>query len=187
MSPTLSQVLAQGGQASTFGFFHLAAALAAVCIAAFSAVKGYEIYRRNRWLSTVVEDAPPLAERENKEEREKLNFLLDEMKREKERLAHQNVSLQGQLHGLEAQKQIEEVMRKSNVMLAKECEKLKAEKDVLTLKSVQSLIEIQVQPEIKESKPQTKKIKFTTKTNSRTKAAKKGGVRKPKRVSRKVK
>jgi len=182
MSPTLSQVLAQGGQASAFGFFHLVAALAAVCIAAFSAVKGYEVYRRNRWLPTVVEDVPPLLERENKAEREKLNFLLDELKCEKERLASHNVSLQSQVHGLEAQKQIEEVLRKSNNLLAKECEKLKAEKEVLTLKSVQSLIETTgITAAAKASKP-TVKIKI----KSRPKAVKKGGVRKPKRVSRKA-
>jgi len=168
MAPTLSQVVAAGASTSAFNYFYLFALAAAAGAAVFSAVKGLELYRRGRLMSAVVESAPSLAEMENQKKIEKLNFLLDEIKNEKERLANQNLQLQDKLSGSAIQKQMEEVLRKSNQALAKECERLKTEREELVLKANKPLLK--TSPSVK---PKAKTI------------VKKEVARKPKRVSKK--
>lgn len=102
MSLSLSQVLAQGGHPSSFNLMPMVAALAVVCVAVLSAAKGYEIYRRRRWVPTMVEEMPDLSEIEYKEKLEKLSFMVDELKREKKLLMDQNLDLQNQLRILES-------------------------------------------------------------------------------------
>jgi len=161
MSPTLSQVLSSGGHPSSFNLVYFATALAGVCAAVFSAAKGYELFRR-RWTSPVVEEVPDLSKVRNNEKLKEFSFLANELKHENKQLADRNLDLQKQLGSLDTQKQVENILRKSNVVLARECEKLKSEKEELMLKMTEPLLKVKRQP----------------------KAIKKGA-RKPKRVSRK--
>ena len=124
-----------------------------------SAARGDTVYRKKR-------EAPDLVGGENKAELEKLSFLIVELNHEKDGLAKQNHDLQNQVRSLENRKQIEDVLRKSNIALANECERLKSEKEELTLKLNKPLV----------------KIKAKT-----TKIAVKEVNRKPKRVSKKGK
>ena len=161
MSPTLSQVLASGGRPLSFNVMYFATALIAFCAAVFSVTKGYELFRR-RGTPIVVEKAPNLSEVGNNEKLEKFSFLVNELKHENNQLADRNLDMQNQLRGWETQKQVENVLRRSNVILAKECEKLKTEKEAWMLKMAEPLLK---------AKRQSKVIKK--------------GARKPKRVSRK--
>lgn len=137
MTPTLTQVLSQGGAASQFNLTFLAAGLAVFFVAAISIVKGREFLSR---------EAPCLAEIEAKEKLEKLSFLVDGLKAEKAKLAEQNTGLQNQLGGLndalKNEKQTSEIMEKSNFVLLKECNKLKSEKEGLVLDAHKPLIKI---------------------------------------------
>jgi hypothetical protein len=146
MTPTLNQVLASGGTSAYTGFLHFAAALAVVLVAVFSAAKGYTVYRRRRFLPAVMEPGLDLNEIENREKIEKFNFMMDELKRENEKMVLQNNELHNQMlnarRDYESRKQVEDILRKSNVALARECEKLRAEKEELTLKVSAPLIKI---------------------------------------------
>ena len=165
MAPSLSQVVASGGTAASLNLYYLLALMMAAGAAVFSVVKGLEVYRRGRLLSVVVDDTPSLMEIENRKKMEKLSFMVDELKREKELLSCQNVQLQGQASTTSVQKQMEEILRKSNEALAKQCQRLKSEKEELVLRSAKPLIK--------------------TKTTKKAKVNKKEVARKPRRVSKK--
>lgn len=86
MALSLTEVLATGQAPQLFTAGRLAAALAAVFIASLTAYKGMELFRR-RGLIDMAETTPNLAEIEMKEKIEKYCFMVDELRRDRERLA----------------------------------------------------------------------------------------------------
>jgi len=163
MAPTISQVLASGGATATLNYAYLAAFVVAAGAAVLTLVKGMDVYRKGRIISAVVEDKPSLMEIENQKKIEKLEFLLDTIKSEKDGLLSQNENFHKKIQQLQISQQKEEVLQKSNLILARECDKLKAEKEALVLETAKPLIRIP----------------------SSVKKMKKGVTRKPKRVSKK--
>jgi hypothetical protein len=174
LTPSLAQVLAQGSapaHPSISPLFWLAG-LGAFFLAAFSAVKGLEIYRRRRLIPAMLNEAAPLAEIQHNEEAEKLSFL-----------AGQNHELQGKILELSGVlnnvKQTRDTLEKSNLALAKESARLKSEKETLLLKASEPLIRLKTADQAAPGGAAKKK-------KARAVKIKKGG-RKPKRVSRKIK
>jgi len=90
-----------------------------------SAAKGYLVVKNKSWLTTDVAVAPSPAEDEFREKEEKFNFILNEVRREKE---------EALVKMIEERRQVETVLRESNVALARENEQLKAEKRQKTKK-----------------------------------------------------
>ncbi|MBI5078784.1 hypothetical protein HZB08_02055 [Candidatus Saganbacteria bacterium] len=156
MTPTLSQVLVSGGRHASLSMTHFAAVLVVVCAAAFSAVKGYEIYRRRRRMPAVMEEVPLLLKTENNEKIERFSFMIDELE----------TQLKAHSHQIEDLKQSNDFLYKNNLALTRESERLKLEKEDLVLKASAPLVRAE------SPSPEPKTIK-------------KEVSRKPKRVSRK--
>ncbi|OGC35419.1 hypothetical protein A2311_06105 [candidate division WOR-1 bacterium RIFOXYB2_FULL_48_7] len=170
MNPSLAQVLESGTGSPLPPTLYLIAALATIFFAAVAA--NTYIRRKNRWMENIVEDCQNntsvmenLEKQAATEKLEKLEFIVAEMKREKECLLDQNGELSNQLRCTNELKQAYDLLYRSNIALNKECERLKMEKEELTLKaSSRSLI-------------RAKHVAII-------KRAKKEVVRKPKRVSK---
>jgi len=141
MTPTLSEVLAGSAKTASFNYIYLVALAAAAGAALFSVVKGLAVYRRGRLISAVVDDKPSLIDIEKQKKIEKLSFLVEELKSEKERLSRANQHLSEKAVSFDISKQKEEVLRKSNLVLARELDKLKNEKEQLVLANAVPLIE----------------------------------------------
>jgi predicted RNase H-like nuclease (RuvC/YqgF family) len=135
MPPTLTEVLASGSYASNLPqeIFRLTVILAAVGAGVITLAKGLRSDRRQNSLRLSWE-------KQNEERIEKLNFMVDELKRERDALAQQKAALEKQLENFAEQKQLVESLRKSNLTLMRECERLKWEKEELALKSSPSLL-----------------------------------------------
>lgn len=129
MNPSLSQVLATVGHPSPFNLINLAAAAALALFFVLSVVTGYKIFRR-RLTPAITEVSPSLLETENKKKFERLRFLEEELKQIKGK--HQS--------NFETQKQVEEVLRESNLALSIECKILKTDKEELMKKLDQLLV-----------------------------------------------
>ena len=198
MTPSLSQVLTQGGTTAasfSIGPAYWLAGLAFFSLAAFSAVRGLVLNRRAPLMPAMLPDnTPSLAEIAAREKLEKITFLTDQLKQEKEKLAGQNNELQGkveELHGaLSNVKQTRDTLEKSNLALLKESERLKAEKERLTLKASVPLVALIPEPPT-EIKPKSQERKMKLQATHKIKKEE----RKPdrpvrgrnQRVSRKVK
>jgi hypothetical protein len=128
MNPSLADVLASGNATAVTinNFLYLTTALALVVCAALAA-KSYTLSKRCRFLSPIVDESHSLTRLE-REKVEKLEFMLGEAGREKELLAGRNDELQEQLNAYNDLKQAYEVLYRSNLAIAREAEKLKAEK-----------------------------------------------------------
>ena len=143
MNPSLTQVLA--GTANTapahhFNPFFLAVGLVACLAAAMSLAW----HRRSRGLAAVIDPAPALVDRSREEKFEKLSFIVDQLKIDNQHLSLQNNELSGQVQGvngcLNDLKQTRDILEKSNLVLSKECEKLRAQKEELVLKASVPLV-----------------------------------------------
>ncbi len=200
MTPSLSQVLTQGGAAAhqPVNPLFLLAGLTVFFLAAFSAVKGVELFRRRRLLPPVLEEAAPLARLRDDEEREKLSFLVDEIKCEKTKLAVENTELQGKIQelndALSNVKQTRDAMEKSNLVLLKESARLKSEKEDLVLQAATPLIAVSRPAPAKKAAPvppavKARKTAKSIKSVKPVKAVKnkKGDSGKPARVKKKHK
>lgn len=97
MTPTLTQVLSSGGAPAAFNPFFLAFGLVAFLVAVVSVVKGRELYHRNRLVATMLDEKPVLEDINHRERIEKLSFLVDQLKLEKQQLAAQNTDLASNL------------------------------------------------------------------------------------------
>jgi hypothetical protein len=173
----------------------LLAGLSVFFLAAFSAVKGLELYRRRRLIPGLLNEPVPLAEIKDNEELEKLSFLVDEIKNEKESLALQNQGLQVKVQELAGVlsnvKQTRDILEKSNLVLVKESAKLKSEKEDWLLKASEPLIAVKTAkaavPTVAAKKKKAKAVAKTVQAKARRISKTKKGDRKPKRVSRKAK
>ena len=178
MTPTLTQVLSSGGAPAAFNPFFLAFGLVAFLVAVVSVVKGRELYHRNRLVATMLDEKPVLEDINHRERIEKLSFLVDQLKLEKQQLAAQNTDLASNLSetktSLDNAKQNCALLEKSSLTLAHELDKIKAQQAQPPI-AVQSAIEIKTAKPFKKAKVEAKVI------------SKKEGARKPHRVSRKAK
>jgi hypothetical protein len=141
----------------------------AFSLAALSLAKGYEILKRNRSLSTVL--LPERAARPGRIDHyriDELNRKMTELMRGRDGLMEENSQLKSQINRfpseLNSLTQVEHLLRKSNIALSKECERLRSENETLTLKANAPVIKA------KRSRP---KAKIKTKTSSRPKKKRK--------------
>lgn len=170
MSPSLSQVLAQGAASpAAVNPLFLLTGLAVFFMGVYTS---FAVYRRSRLLPAVIDEPASLAETENKEKAEKLDFLVDGLKNERDELAAKvpelNNVIAGLTSALDNARLSRSVLEKSNLALSRNIEKLKAEKETAALKASVPLVKTKIKS--------LKKAKVE-----------KGGSRKPKRVSRRGK
>jgi hypothetical protein len=97
MGPTLADVLASGATASTFNPLYLLLGLAACLVAAVTLVKGREIFRRSPDIPDVLAVKPCLEDLRYRERIDKLTFMVNELKHEREQIAASNAALQAEL------------------------------------------------------------------------------------------
>ncbi|OGC11403.1 hypothetical protein A3K48_02675 [candidate division WOR-1 bacterium RIFOXYA12_FULL_52_29] len=166
MAMAFSEVLSAGPSFSLWNPALLAASIATIAAATFSAIKGLHLYRRGKLTGGMIECSPALEEIETNEEIEKLIFLVNELKRDKERLIWRNQEMQCQLQAAEEIKRSEEGLRHSHTACALELEKHKQENALLRQKA---------------------SIKLVSASSKRFKVIQKKEDRKPKRVSMKKK
>jgi len=132
-SPTLQEVLAKEDLRPSTDFSLVIAAVLAFALAALSIAKTYEIFRRSRPVAAVLipeeaEDIPAGV----------VGNKAGELREEEEGLAIENAELRSRLKRIEASlreaEQVEQMLRKSNISLSKECERLKSENEARALK-----------------------------------------------------
>lgn len=158
MPPTLSQVLASGGNNSFSSLANVAIGFLAICAGVLTLVKGFELYRRRSLPTVVTAGEPSPLEVQNNERIEKLSFMVNELTREKELLIKQNSELKEQLSKLDEQKRFIDALQKSNQSLVKECERLRKEKEALILQNSPPLIKVKKQRTITGVKRKPKRV-----------------------------
>ena len=154
ISPSLTQVLTHkvGHSASTWPDFSLlVASLLAMSLATMSAAKGYELVKRNRPMANAIlpefTELPRLSEEvaaietkltEKEGVIESLRKHIEQLNKGKDWVHQENSGLKEKLGNLtsagEEISRAEKMLRKSNISLSKECERLKAENEMLLLK-----------------------------------------------------
>jgi hypothetical protein len=146
-APTLEEVLSQRQIGNSYDISLFIATLLAFSLMALSLAKGYEILKRNKPIADTV-----LPEEKNKlleEESEELNWEVEELTKANDFFIRENAELKDRLNKLtsrlEETDQTEQMLKKSNVSLSKECERLKSENEILILK-VNSLIKPKPSP-----------------------------------------
>lgn len=163
-SPTIKEVLnSEVGKSPDFSAFLLCAV--AFSMLALSLAKGYEIFKRGR--ATLLDEPKPQVNiySDSEDKFESLEKNLAEAKKSKDDLVEHNMELSNRLRTtiseFETVKQIEQILRKSNIALGRECERLKSENEQLMLKVNSEKI-----------KPHPKTVAEDLKAVSKTKAAK---------------
>ncbi len=116
VKPSLQDVLATQTARPTLDSNLILAFLLTVSFAALSAVKGYEIFRRNQSVAGAMLAEPPIEENDGEKELEELR--ISRMKAELDNLRH-----------------LEVVLRKNSQALNREIKRLKSENEALTLKT----------------------------------------------------
>jgi|GEM_PF-1339367 len=138
--PSLEEVLSQQHspeKGKPFDFSILITSLVGFSLAAMSLAKGYEIISRRKSSDDIC--LP-------KEDFSQLDRKLGEKTQEVEKLSHANEELLAQTGELDTRlkiaaceveelKRIEQMLRKSNISLGKDCERLKAENEELMLQA----------------------------------------------------
>lgn len=115
--------------------------LLAFSLTTLSLAKGYEILRRANFPKLILPGGKslPLNNNGDKELIDELKMSLDETRGSKENMLKENEDLRSKrkiMHlELEELKRVEHMLRKSNLSLDKECERMKAENETLTLKA----------------------------------------------------
>ena len=177
-SPSLEEVLTRQhnqGAAKAGDFSMLIATLVAFSMAAVSLAKSYELIKREKGksLTTLVlpESRPVIAPVENpakEKELTELKQVKNSLQNQKGELMAQKSELQNQLRKqaleLDSLKQVDQMLRKSNIALSKECERLKFESEQMTLKLNTTILK----PKVK--KDPVKKVKAAAKPAKKVKA-----------------
>ncbi|MDD5383007.1 MAG: hypothetical protein PHH60_05070 [Candidatus Margulisbacteria bacterium] len=144
-APTLEEVLARDGGKSRGDLSLVIASLLALSLATISVAKGYEIVRRSR---PVAEAVLP----EDNLKLEELVCLLDCSRQENERLKERADLLSSEAEELS---RVEKLLRISNISLGKECERLRSENEMATLR----VNSINMKPEVKTKKDKRQTLK----------------------------
>ena len=134
-NPSLQDVLTDKPAAKPFNASLIIASLLSVSIAALSAAKSYEIFKRNKLPISQITEAiienesiPVIAEEQQEEAARTIQLLQDENKDFASRIK----ILYSEIDEV---KKIEAMLRKSNIALGKECERLRTENEGLTIKT----------------------------------------------------
>ncbi|MBU0672414.1 MAG: hypothetical protein KJ732_05245 [Candidatus Margulisbacteria bacterium] len=138
-APTLSEVLNRSTVKQSPDFSILIASLLALSLATMSAAKGYEVYKRNSVLTcAVIPEEPVSVASEKTAALQGLQEDVTELSKVKTWLQQENIELKERLANIAAETeeiaQAEKMLRKSNISLSKECERLKVENEMLLLK-----------------------------------------------------
>ncbi len=143
-APSLAEVLARTHAKSPLDISAFIISLLAFSLAALSLAKGYEIFKRNRTITDVVlpEEKVEISNDIKNDEKdsmiEKLKKDIEELKRSEEGILEENLRIRNQMKQNIAEhemiKQFEQALRKSNISLSKECERLKSENEQFMLK-----------------------------------------------------
>lgn len=150
-SPTLKEVLAGDnlGLSKSGNDISLAvAAVLAFSLAALSIAKGVEVFRRGRPVVNTV-----LPEMDEELPRGVTDKSLETLKQANDGLLQGNLELKSRLRRLEVDlkelEQVEKMLRRSNITLSKECEKLRSDKEKDLLKTNA----IKIRPSRKRTRP----------------------------------
>lgn len=131
--PSLKQVLSDEYQMGSLDGSLLLAAVLGFSLAALSMAKGYEILRRSRPIATAV-----LPE-EREQEGSAVDGTAEEIRHRYDDLFAENLELRSRMKRMESNlkefEQVEQMLRKSNISLSKECERLRSEHEACVLKS----------------------------------------------------
>lgn len=183
-APSLEQVLLQENvpaHKNSQDLSMLIASLVAFSLAALSMAKGVEMVRKNHPVTAAVlaEEKPQVV----------VDFCKDreieELAQIKRALMEQNSDLRNQIRrhaqDLDEIKKVEGMLRKSNISLSRECERLKAENEELVLKVNSVVIRTEpaapVVPEAPEEKPKAKRTVAAKKVKTLKMAASKTAVK----------
>ena len=115
--------------------------LLAFSLTTLSIAKGYEIFRRTKIAGIILPNGKslPINNSGDKELIEELKISLDETRHSKENMLKENEDLRSKrkiMHlELEELKQVENMLRRSNLALNKECERLKTDNEETMLKA----------------------------------------------------
>ncbi|NQT29604.1 MAG: hypothetical protein HQ596_03440 [Candidatus Saganbacteria bacterium] len=147
-SPSLEEVLVRNQAIGGHGLSIVVASLLALSLATLSAAKGYEIYRRNKAVAvSILPEDTLLPENSEKdalatELKDKISELTKELEGSAEitqEIMHENSELKDKLKDaapqLEEITRAEQTLRKANISLSKECERLKADNEILIAKN----------------------------------------------------
>ncbi len=138
--PGIKEVLTKNKVSASVDFSMVITSLLALSLATVSVAKGYEVLKRNKDMAEMVldEESDPYHD----EKMEELDFTINELQKEvaeftssSEIIKRDNEELKNQikrtaLEYVEINK-MEQMLRKSNIALSKECENLKSENDNL--------------------------------------------------------
>ena len=131
-TPTLQQVLSHNPLDKPFDPSLFLASILTFSFAAMSVAKGYEIFQRSKTVSVLPgeEEAPSILSLKDQE--------IDDLKKGMEWLEVQKEEKEEDLKKLKSKledlNQIEQVLRKSNIALSNECEKIRFQNEELALK-----------------------------------------------------
>lgn len=163
--PGLKDVLAQNPPQNSFDPSLWVASMLAFSLAALSVAKGYEIFQRNRSVAVALipeEEEEGLAQEINPDG----STEGEELKRIREALLLENSEYKEQVKKahvkIEEISQVEQILRRSNIALGKECERLKAENEEFQFR----INALKIKPVRKKSKRKlvkSKKLKRKTK------------------------
>ncbi len=169
-TPSLAEVLSRSSGQASNDLPLFIVSLLALSLATMSAAKGYEVYKQNKAPAcAVLPQEPSAVADETTKALAGLKHSLAELVKMKEWLQSENVKLKERLSDLAAELEemtrAEKMLRKSNISLSKECERLKSENEMLMLK-INSL-------KIKPKRTTGKKRKVKAKAKSRVTARRK--------------
>jgi hypothetical protein len=132
-APTLGDVLAGNQKNSSPNLSLLVASLLALSLATMSVAKGYEIFKRNRSIVGGV-----LPEKRSVASEDSRDKQIEELRKCVEGLQLESTELRSRLKNIREEfkdvDKIEKMLRKSNISLSRECERLKSENEMLMLK-----------------------------------------------------
>jgi hypothetical protein len=179
-NPSLQEILANQSTRKPLNAPLIIASLLSVSIAALSAAKSYEIFKRSK--SPIPNIAEAMIENESeaaieseqasesvdlKKECESYKVMHEEAARSIQLLQDENKDFASRIKILYSEiddmKKIESMLRKSNIALGKECEKLRSENEELLLKT--NTIKLK-KPKMKNEKNIKPKLKMKRKKQS---------------------
>jgi hypothetical protein len=141
-APSLQQVLTENELANSAAKSnHLSlfiVGLLAFSFATLSVAKSYEIVKRNKQSDSLPERINPFTVIENQDSNKRKESRaheeeIENLKKNRENLLRESAEIGGRLKEitseLDEMKKVEQVLRKSNISLSKECERLKSENE----------------------------------------------------------
>jgi hypothetical protein len=144
-SPTLEQVLSKGTAKGTQNFSFAVVGLLALSLATLSAARGYDMLRKKKSLGAMLQPEVETSVPSGLIEPE-LGAKISELTRMLDGAHGENAKLRDQLNLLSAEAEelgrAENVLKRSNVALSRECDRLKSENEMMMLRA--SAVEVKL-------------------------------------------